>query len=289
MKATIQEEWKEDYQRIEQAIRYLEQNFREQPSLTEVASAVHLSPFHFQRLFTRWAGISPKRFVQFLTMEHAKSLLKESASVLDASLESGLSGPGRLHDLFVSLEAVSPGEFKEGGKGIEIAYGFCTSPFGECLMASTERGLCHLSFIREAGRGERIVKLQRNWPHARLVENPEALREPRDRVFSEKHRTGNSIGLIVRGTNFQIRVWRALLEIPAGSLQSYQDLANRLEIPSAVRAVASAVGANPISYLIPCHRVVRKSGHLGGYDGGLLRKRALIGWESARQEAGWLE
>jgi AraC family transcriptional regulator of adaptative response/methylated-DNA-[protein]-cysteine methyltransferase len=202
MKATIQEEWKEDYQRIEQAIRYLEQNFREQPSLTEVASAVHLSPFHFQRLFTRWAGISPKRFVQFLTVEHAKSLLKESASVLDASLESGLSGPGRLHDLFVSLEAVSPGEFKEGGKGIEVAYGFCTSPFGECLMASTERGLCHLSFIREAGRGERIVKLQRNWPHARLVENPEALRDSRDRVFSERRRTGNSIGLIVRGTNF---------------------------------------------------------------------------------------
>jgi AraC family transcriptional regulator of adaptative response/methylated-DNA-[protein]-cysteine methyltransferase len=269
---------KSDYEIIESAIRYLEQNFRQQPELAEVAAFVGLSEAHFQRLFRRWAGISPKRFLQFLTAEHARELLRESRSVLDVSYAVGLSGGSRLHDLMLNVVAATPGEIKNGGQGLEIAYGFHGSPFGESLIAVTPRGLCSLAFVQNDNRDDVVAELRARWPQAHLIESDPQTRPAARTVFGD---SGGELTLFVKGTNFQIRVWEALLRVPPGRAVTYEDIAVNLGQPTAVRAVGAAVGQNPIAYLIPCHRVLRKSGVFGEYHWGSARKKALLAWESA--------
>jgi AraC family transcriptional regulator of adaptative response/methylated-DNA-[protein]-cysteine methyltransferase len=277
----------EDYQRIEKAIQFLAQNYHEQPSLEEVARSVNLSEYHFQRLFRRWAGISPKRLVQFLTLEHAKKVLEESRSVLDATYDAGLSSPSRLHDLFVNVEAMTPGEFKAKGAGLDISYGFHPSPFGECLLAVTERGICGLGFVRDGGRAQALADFKRRWPAAEFRENFQKTRTYIGRIFGSKKRNrAHPMKLLLIGTNFQIKVWEALLRIPPGSVVSYEDLARRLGKPSAARAVGSAVGRNPLSFLIPCHRAIRKMGITGDYHWGAARKKAILAWEAAHCSGG---
>lgn len=274
----------EDYSRIEKAILFLDGKFPEQPSLPEIAARVHLSPFHFQRLFTRWAGLSPKRFLQYLKADHAKRALESSSNLLDAAYAAGLSGPGRLHDLMVSVEAVTPGEFKRQGKGLEIVYGFHLTPFGECLLAATARGICGLTFVVEGRRPATLAELRRRWPGARLVEKPSTTRPFIEGIFPRRPRHADRpLPLYLKGTNFQVKVWEALLRIPEGSVTSYQELAARVRRPRATRAVGNAVGQNPVAFLIPCHRVIRKMGALGGYHGGTDRKRVMLAWEAARR------
>jgi AraC family transcriptional regulator of adaptative response/methylated-DNA-[protein]-cysteine methyltransferase len=273
----------EDYLRIEKAILFLEGNFRRQPDLREVARSVHLSEYHFQRLFRRWAGISPKRFIQFLTLEHAKKLLEESRSLLEATYASGLSSLGRLHDLFVNIEAVTPGEFKMQGAGLEISYGFHPSPFGECLLAVTGRGVCGLGFVGPGGRAKALRDFKGRWKEARFTENPRKTRPCLEQIFGRPRTNGaHPMTLFLRGTNFQIKVWEALLRIPPGSVVSYEDLARHLGKPQASRAVGSAVAQNPVAFLIPCHRVIRKIGITGDYHWGAARKKAMLAWEAAR-------
>ncbi|MFH2005624.1 MAG: methylated-DNA--[protein]-cysteine S-methyltransferase [bacterium] len=269
-----------DYPRIERAIQFLEQRAVDQPSLDEVAAHVGLSPHHFQRLFQRWVGVSPKRFLQFVTLGHAKQLLRGSASVLDASYAVGLSGPGRLHDLFVAAEAVTPGEHKSRGRGLAIHHGVCDSPFGDCLVAMTERGICNLWFPEKAAPETASEELLQAWPGATFTEDRRAARAAVDRIFSSAQLDDQGLRLHLRGTNFQLQVWQALLQIPEGSVVSYGALARRLGAPRATRAVASAVGRNPVAYLIPCHRVLRSSGAIGGYRWGKARKRAMLAREA---------
>ena len=272
----------EDYQRVAKAILYLEDHIFEQPGLEDLAEQVHLSPYHFQRLFTRWAGVSPKRFLQFLTLEHAKRLLKSSTQ-LDATYQAGLSSPSRLHDLFVAVDAVTPGEYKALGSGLEIAYGLHPSPFGECLLAVTERGLCGLSFVDEADPRAALQDLRRRWPRARLLEDNGRTAAMIRRVFGSSTESNQPpIPLLLKGTNFQIKVWEALLRIPPGAVTSYNRLAAKIGNPAAGRAVGAAVGATPIAYLIPCHRVILSTGAFGNYRYGALRKKAIIGWEQAQ-------
>lgn len=274
-----------DYQRIEAAIRFLEQRAFDQPSLEAAAGYVGLSPFHFQRLFKRWAGVSPKRFLQFLTVGHAKQLLQRSSSVLEATYEVGLSSPGRLHDLFVAVEAVTPGEFKSGGVGMELCYGFHDTPFGTCLIALTARGICALSFVGSGGRAQALEDLRAMWSQARLREDTEAGRTTIEKIFSVVAPSEErALPLLLCGTNLQLKVWRALLRIPEGAVVSYQALACAVGRPQATRAVASAVGRNPIAYLIPCHRVLRATGEIGGYRWETARKRAMLGRELAACE-----
>jgi AraC family transcriptional regulator of adaptative response/methylated-DNA-[protein]-cysteine methyltransferase len=276
-----------DYARIERAILYLDAHAQEQPRLAEVAAHVGLSPYHFQRLFTRWAGISPKRFLQFQTLEHAKQLLAERRSMLDATYDAGLSSGGRLHDLFVTLTAMTPGEFKQGGAGLTIQYGVHVSPFGEHLLAVCERGICALQFLTGTSPSEGLRELRAEWPRATLVEAPEATQPYSERIFpARKPRTLQPLSLFVKGTNFQLKVWEALLRIPPGAVATYEDIARSLQMPRATRAVGSAVGDNPIALLIPCHRVIRKTGAFGEYRWGLARKRAMLTWESARYPSG---
>jgi AraC family transcriptional regulator of adaptative response/methylated-DNA-[protein]-cysteine methyltransferase len=273
-----------DYLRIEKAINYLQGHYLDQPSLNELAGHVNLSPFHFQRLFRRWAGISPKRYLQFLTVEHARRLLDESRTILDATYDSGLSSPGRLHDLFVAIDAVTPGEFKAKGSGLQISYGIHPSPFGDCLIAATERGICGLSFVDPVGREERVAILRRRWREAKLNEDAQTTKPLVDQIFCTDTKNGKrSFSLFLRGTNFQIKVWEALLRIPRGFVCSYEDIARYIGEPTATRAVGNAVAANPVAYIIPCHRVIRKTGVVGDYQWGMTRKRVLIGWESARK------
>lgn len=269
-----------DYALVEKAIHYLEENYQNQPTLADVAAHVGLSEFHFQRLFSRWAGISPKRFGQYLTMQHAKQVLAESQNVLEAAYAAGLSGPGRLHDLFVTHEAVTPGEYKARGAGLTIRYGFQATPFGEALLAETERGICGLSFITGNGRAAAIADLAHVWPQATLVEDEAGIATAVNQIFSPADRQA-PLPVYLKGTNFQIQVWMALLRVPPGALVTYGALARATGQEKAVRAVGTAVGHNPIAYLIPCHRVIQKSGNLGGYHWGLTRKKALIGWEAA--------
>ena len=272
-----------DYLRIERAILFLEENRDRQPELREVAAAVGLSEFHFQRLFRRWAGISPKRFLQFLTLEHAKRLLMASRSVLDTAYESGLSSPSRLHDLFVKVEAMTPGEFRAKGNGVRVSYGFHSSPFGECLLGITGRGICGLSFIQQGGRRAALDEFRRQWPEARLVHEPRLTRLYVDRIFNGAERTSDRpLTLLVRGTNFQLKVWQALLRIPMGMVTSYGELAAFLGVPRGARAVGGAVGRNPIAFVIPCHRVIQAAGATGGYGSGPSRKKAMLAWEAAR-------
>ena len=270
----------EDYLRIEQAILYLENHYKEQPSLEEVAASIGMSEYHFQRLFTRWAGVSPKRFLQFLTKEGAKELLGRSENLLDTTHQVGLSSLGRLHDLFVTTEAVTPGEYKTRGAGLTIRYGIHLTPFGKCLIGLTERGICHLGFV-SGSEGDAIDGIVSEWREANMVEDyrsTAALVGPIfDLLFDTRIR--QPLTLHLRGTNFQIKVWEALLQIPAGTATTYEGLAQRIGQPNASRAVGSAVGHNPIAVLIPCHRVIRKVGDFGNYRYGELRKKALLARE----------
>jgi AraC family transcriptional regulator of adaptative response/methylated-DNA-[protein]-cysteine methyltransferase len=270
-----------DYERIARAIGYLQRHAGEQPDLTAAARHVSLSEHHFQRLFTRWAGVSPKRFVQCLTLEHAKARLAAARGVLDVAGAVGLSGPGRLHDLFVTLEAMSPGEYRGGGAGTAIRYGVHDTPFGAAFVAITARGICGLHFIDGASDG--LARLRHDWPGAELRRDPAATAPVSERLFGPlSSRPGRALALLVKGSNFQVKVWRALLELPFGSLASYGDVSARIGAPGSARAVGAAIGANPIAWLIPCHRVIRESGALGGYRWGTERKAAMLGWEAAR-------
>ena len=280
-----------DYERVAKALGYLEANLAEQPDLAEVAAHVGLSPYHFQRLFKRWAGISPKRFLQFLTVEHAKACLAESRSVLDTAYDAGLSGPGRLHDLFVACEAMTPGEYKRRGEGLSIRYGFHDSPFGDCLLLTTGRGLCGLGFADGGRREAALADMRRRWPGADYRAEDAATAPIMAAVARRlgwppaagpSARPAARIGLHLMGTNFQVRVWEGLLRIPAGTLASYAELGAMIGRPGAARAVAGAVAANPVALLVPCHRVIRASGIVSGYHWGPSRKRAILGWEASR-------
>ena len=270
-----------DYERVATVIRFLDRHHTDQPDLNELASAAGLSAFHFHRLFSAWAGVTPKDFLRCLTLEHVKQLLRNGHNVFDAALNAGLSGPGRLHDLCVTLEAASPGEMKNGGAGMQIDYGFAETPFGEALIAETERGVCHLSFVQEEGRDAVRELLSDQWPNARLHRTDRLAVELSNKIFvrPRQNEPRPNLRAFVRGTPFQLRVWRALLNVPSGSLTTYGRLSAAINQPAAARAVGSAVGANPISFVIPCHRVIRETGALGNYGGGRIRKRALLGWE----------
>ncbi len=278
-------ELSQHYKLIEQAIQYIEANVQSQPELKDVSSAVGLSEYHFQRLFTDWTGISPKRFMQFLTKENAKKLLSQSENLLETTHQVGLSSLGRLHDLFVNTEAVTPGEYKSGGAGLAIRYGIHPSPFGKCLIATTERGICNLSFV-DASEGKAIDNLVAGWLQAEMIEDYKTTAPLVTRIFSDVSTrlnpglgTGTPLKLHLRGTNFQIKVWEALLSIPIGAVTTYEHLAQQIGNPKAVRAVGSAVGHNPIAYLIPCHRVIRKSGDFGNYLYGSARKKVILARE----------
>jgi AraC family transcriptional regulator of adaptative response/methylated-DNA-[protein]-cysteine methyltransferase len=276
----------QNYQRIERAIAFLSRNFKEQPNLDEIAASVHLSKYHFQRIFKRWAGITPTQFAHFLTLEYAKERLRESSSILDTSLEAGLSSPGRLHDLFVTFEAVTPGEYKGFGRGLEISYGYHPTPFGECLLGITQRGICALRFVSPGERPDCLSSLMEEWPDARFIQDQQATRSVVQRVFSPlQEERGAKFHLLLKGTNFQVKVWQALLDIPTGALVTYQDIAKRVSKPAAARAAANAIARNPVAYLIPCHRVIASSGKFHRYRWGETRKKAMLGWEGFRTQA----
>ena len=269
----------EDYLRIEQAILYLENHYKDQPELAEVAANIGLSEYHFQRLFTRWAGVSPKRFLQFLTKTGAKSLLDRSENLLDTTHQIGLSSLGRLHDLFITAEAVTPGEYKSGGAGVTIRYGIHPTPFGKCLIATTERGVCHLSFV-QTSEGDAIDSLVTDWKQAEMIEDHRSTVHLIEPIFDLRYNhRGKPLNVHLRGTNFQLKVWEALLQIPVGEVTTYAGIASRIDNPGATRAVGTAVGHNPIAVLIPCHRVIRKVGDFGNYRYGGLRKKALLARE----------
>ena len=271
----------QDYTRIEQAICYIEANVLRQPTLTEVAAHIGLSEYHFQRLFTRWAGVSPKRFLQFLTKEYVKQLLDHSSNLLDATYAAGLSSPGRLYDLCVQTEAVTPGEYRSKAAGLEIAFAFHPTPFGECLLGLTSRGICCLAFVDD-DHPSALENLRRSWPYAVLTEAPARTAPVIDRIFSPLSTT--PIPLHLRGTNFQVKVWEALLRLPTGGVTTYQALAEQVGSSRAARAVGNAVAHNPVAWLIPCHRVLQKTGLFGNYRYGPIRKKAILGWELAHAE-----
>lgn len=271
------------YRRVAWAIRYLQQHHREQPSLSELAAAVHLSPAHFQRVFTAWAGVSPKKFLQYLTLEHARSLLAENATVEEATSASGLSGTGRLHDLFITLDGMTPGEFRRGGATLQIRTAIHETHFGRALIASTARGICSLSFVDDDNESASLESLERRFPNAALTRGTDAHQQAALRCFGGTGRGLGPVQLHLQGSPFQLKVWESLLRIPSGRLATYAQIAGELGRPGAARAVGTAIGSNPVAVLIPCHRVIRSSGALGGYRWGLPRKAALIGWESAQQ------
>ena len=269
-----------DYERIEKAIVSLKDNFKRQPDLDEVAGEVFLSPFHFQRLFKEWAGVSPKKFLQYTSLEYAKGLLKQNLSLADTSFETGLSGTGRLHDLFVSIEGMTPGEFKNGGSQLEINFSFAETTFGDIVIASTTKGICYLSF-RNENAGD-IDPLKKLFPNAKLQQKTDLLQQKALRFFAGDMSDLDSLRLHLKATPFQIKVWNALLHIPFGALSTYQTIASNIHHPNASRAVGSAIGSNPIAYIIPCHRVIRSTGMSGDYHWGPHRKTAMIGWEAAK-------
>jgi len=282
---TIRSSTISDYERIADAVAFLEEHWRRRPSLDDVANCVGLSKFHFQRLFSRWAGISPKRFVQYLTIDRARELLAQGRPLLDVSIDLDLSGPGRLHDLFVSIDAVTPGEFKRRGGDLTIRYGIHPSPFGRCLIGLTPRGICFLGFVEDQDSRAAEALIHDRWPRAHLVSASEDTAPLVRRIFlPQPARRGlKPLPLLLSGTNFQIKVWEALLHIPSGEVATYQEVARAVGQPKAARAVGSAVGANPVSFLVPCHRVIRKSGIAGDYFWGGTRKRAML-WREAAQE-----
>lgn len=270
-----------DYQRIAEAIGYLRRHYRDQPSLSEVARLFGLSDAHFQRIFSRWAGISPKRFVQYLTIEYAKRQIADGPDLFDLALDAGLSGPGRLHDLFVNMEAMSPGEFKQRARGIELRWGLVPTPFGNALLAFSKRGVCHLSFCDREVRPERL--LTDLWPAARLsADGPGALALA-ERIFARAH-DDRPVSAWVVGSNLQVQVWKALLSVPSGQVRSYGQIARQVGRPGAARAVGTAIAQNPIGYLIPCHRILRQSGEIGVYHWGSDRKASMVAWEAAQRQ-----
>ena len=274
-----------NYERITRVIRYLDEHHTLQPGLDELAEIAGLSQYHFHRMFSAWAGVTPKDFLQCLTLEHAKALLHQGQNVLSAALEAGLSGPGRLHDLCVNLEAVSPGELKSGGSGLNILFGFAATPFGDCLVGESERGICHLAFVDNKGPDAALGELRNKWPEARLRRSDTTVAALASRIFERPG--GNSkpttLRAFVKGTAFQVRVWLALLRVPPGCLVSYGQLATAIGQPSAARSVGSAVGQNTLAYLIPCHRVIRETGVIGEYRWGRTRKAAIVAWETSRR------
>jgi AraC family transcriptional regulator of adaptative response/methylated-DNA-[protein]-cysteine methyltransferase len=275
----------QEYERIARVIRFLDERHLEQPTLAQLAEVAGLSQFHFHRLFASWAGITPKDFLQCLTLSHAKKVLRNGSSVLDAALDAGLSGPGRLHDLCVSLEAASPGEVKSGGDGWTITSGFADSPFGTCLVGKSPRGICHLSFVDTKDRSKEGGAIKASWPRAHVQWDNDAAKRLINSIFQPCPNGGqnDSLRLYVRGTEFQVRVWRALLQVPRGDLVSYGKIAKALGDRAAARAVGSAIGQNSLAYLIPCHRVIRETGVLGEYRWGPCRKKALVAWETAER------
>ena len=273
----------QDYAIIAQAIRYLEAHRFEQPGLSQLAQSLHLSEYHLQRVFSRWVGISPKKFMHYLTKEHAKQLLKGSQDLLTTAHGVGLSGPGRLHDMFVAYEAMSPGEYKALGSGLRIKYGIHASPFGDCLVALTARGICNLLFIQNRDHNAVFAALESSWPAAQIEEDQKATASIIDEMVSIfQVPAASPMRIFVKGTNFQIKVWEALMQIPAGSVAAYQQIAVQIGMPGSERAVGNAIAKNPIPVLIPCHRVIRKSGEFGAYRWGTSRKKALHGWEMAQ-------
>ncbi|OYU85692.1 MAG: cysteine methyltransferase [Flavobacterium sp. BFFFF2] len=272
-----------NYKRIATALDYIQDHFLTQPNLDEVAEKVHLSPFHFQRLFSDWAGTSPKRFLQFTTLSYAKSLLKEQqASLFDVAHQAGLSGTSRLHDLFVSMEAMTPAEYKNGGKNLVINYHFTETPFGTILIASTSKGVCHLAFIDDTQNA--FLDLQIQYPNALFKNTTDDFQQQALQIFGHEGAPLSQMKLHLKGSPFQLKVWQALLKIPMGQLNTYKNIAEAIEKPTASRAVGTAIGSNPIAFLIPCHRVIQSSGLLGGYRWGTTRKTAIIGWEGVKTQ-----
>ncbi|MBS1688895.1 MAG: methylated-DNA--[protein]-cysteine S-methyltransferase [Bacteroidetes bacterium] len=270
---------KTNYERIEEAIGYIKEHFKDQPSLEEVAEKIHLSPFHFQRIFTEWAGVSPKKFLQYLTIDHAKKMLSAQATLFDTAIDSGLSGTSRLHDLFVKIEGMTPGEYKNGGEALSINYSFAETPFGNILVASTTKGICHIGFADNEEEG--LIALQKAFPNATYRRMTDMIQQNALYIFTHDWSRLEEIKLHLKGTAFQIKVWETLLKIPVGSLTTYGNIAKELQQPTASRAVGTAVGDNPVAFLIPCHRVIRSSGEFGQYHWGSSRKTAIIGWEAA--------
>ena len=272
-----------NYSRIAEAIAYIKDNFKTQPSLDEIAEKVAMSPFHFQRMFTDWAGVSPKKFLQFLTVEHAKKLLKEDqASLFDTAIETGLSGTGRLHDLFVNIEGMTPGEYKNGGESLAINYSFAESPFGNMLVASTSKGICHMAFADNEKQA--LTELKSKFPNATYRQMVDLMQQNVLYIFTHDWSKLNDVKLHLKGTEFQLKVWETLLKIPMGRLTTYGSIAKQIQQPNASRAVGTAVGDNPVAFLIPCHRIIQSTGVIGEYHWGSVRKTAIIGWEAARME-----
>ena len=270
-----------DYEQVRAIIAHISQNWRDQPDLERIAADLGLSPVQVQRLFRRWAGLTPKAFLQAVTLDAAKRMLADSASVLDTAYETGLSGPSRLHDLFVTHEALSPGEFKSGGGGVGMFYGYHPTPFGEAIVVATPRGLAGLGFVDDGARDTALTDMRRRWPNANFARNDAATADYAARVFSrEAWRPDQPLRVVMIGTDFELRVWETLLRIPFGRAATYSDIARQIGRPKAARAVGAAVGRNPISFVVPCHRVIGRSGALTGYHWGLTRKRAILGWES---------
>jgi AraC family transcriptional regulator of adaptative response/methylated-DNA-[protein]-cysteine methyltransferase len=270
-----------DYERIAKAIEYIRSNFKLQPSLEEVAEKIHLSPAHFQKMFSDWAGTSPKKFLQFISLEHAKSLLKEEkASLFDTAFETGFSSTSRLHDLFVKIEGMSPAEYKNGGKNLNINYSFSDSPFGKLIAASTGKGICYMAFENDIQKA--LGDLQSRFPNASFIERADELQTNALSIFNKDWTKLNTVKLHLKGTDFQLKVWESLLTIPMGKLSTYGSLAGKIGHPNASRAVGTAIGSNPVAFLIPCHRVIQSSGNIGGYMWGTDRKQLMIGWESSQ-------
>lgn len=281
----MEEQQKIDFERIASAIDYIKINFKSQPTLEEVAAQVFLSPHHFQRMFTRWAGTSPKKFLQYISVEYAKSLLSENKKTLfDTSIESGLSGSSRLHDLFISIEGMTPGEYKNGGENLNINYDFFQSHFGKIIVASTNKGICHLAFTDDEQIA--VQALIKRFPNALFQKKADNLQKKAAGIFSADWNNLPLIKLHLKGSEFQLKVWEALLKIPVGKLTTYGKIAGDIKMPKASRAVGTAVGANPVAWLIPCHRVIQSSGIFGGYHWGTARKAAIIGWEAAKINEG---
>ena len=272
-----------NYNRIAQAIDYIKANFKEQPNLVEVAANVHLSPFHFQRIFSEWAGTSPKKFLQYISIEHAKELLAENdVTLFDAAYETGLSGTSRLHDLFINIEGMTPAEFKNGGKNLIINYSFAESPFGNIIVASTQKGICYMAFNEDEKQG--LINLKSKFPNALFHQKLDLIQQNALFIFQNDWTKLKEIKLHLKGTEFQLKVWETLLKIPMGQLATYGAIAQKIKNPNASRAVGTAIGINPVAFLIPCHRVIQSSGNLGGYMWGNTRKTAIIGWEGAHRE-----
>jgi AraC family transcriptional regulator, regulatory protein of adaptative response / methylated-DNA-[protein]-cysteine methyltransferase len=272
-----------NYNRIAEAIEYIQTNFKQQPSLDEVAAKIHISPFHFQKLFTDWAGVSPKKFLQYISVQHAKSILKDKqATLFDAAFETGLSGTGRLHDLFIKIEGMTPGEFKNGGENLSINYSYAESPFGNIVVASTSKGICYMAFADDELKA--LNDLQQHFPNASCKQMLEVIQQHALYIFTHNWSKLHQIKLHLKGTDFQLKVWETLLKIPMGQLATYGSIAEKIKNPNASRAVGTAIGSNPVAFLIPCHRVIQSTGTFGGYMWGPTRKTAIIGWEAAKTQ-----